>query len=370
MDEKQARGYCRTLLEESGFTVREQAFEFSAGPGRWGPSLGALLAAISVWAAAHIATRHHAPWLGLFVNLAGLGAVSVAGYLMARYGVAGLPIDRCAATNLVATPSASELRPVVWLIAHIDSKSQTIPMVVRVGASIVFALMSAGVMASLVIMCVFGLNDQPDNFMGAIKSVSAAASILSWMAAAAALPIILCFVGNRSLGALDNATGVASVILAAGILGDSANIGVVITSGEELGLAGARHFTATETEAGIAINCDTIDDYGKFICMASGARMQRLDGAIDRAASKLQFATAGRPGRSGRGALRLRGMIPGILADNIAFTDAGWESFTLSRGNIATLGYVHTSRDVPDRITGTGIAQAASFIAAIVQELG
>ena len=62
-------------------------------------------------------------------------------------------------------------------------------------------------------------------------------------------------------------------------------------------------------------------------------------------------------------------MIPGILADNVAFTDAGWESFTISRGNIGTLGLVHTSRDVPDRIKGTGIAKAADLIAAIVQEL-
>ena len=62
-------------------------------------------------------------------------------------------------------------------------------------------------------------------------------------------------------------------------------------------------------------------------------------------------------------------MIPGILADNVAFTAKGWESFTLSRGNIGTLGYVHTARDTSDRLKGTGIAQASSLIAAIVEEL-
>ena len=86
--------------------------------------------------------------------------------------------------------------------------------------------------------------------------------------------------------------------------------------------------------------------------------------------TNLQMETLGYPGRGRRGALRLRGMIPGILADNIAFTDAGWESFTLSRGNIGTLACVHTSRDVPDRIQGTGIAKAAVLIAAIAKELG
>ncbi|HZK78957.1 MAG TPA: M28 family peptidase, partial [Gemmatimonadaceae bacterium] len=177
-----------------------------------------------------------------------------------------------------------------------------------------------------------------------------------------------------SPGALDNATGVASVILAIDKLSAAIDIGVLITSAEELGLAGARHFAAMRGETGIGINCDTIDDAGKFICMASGAKSRRLDEAIDRAASRLQVETVGVERLRNRGTaegriLRLRGMLPGILADNMAFTDAGWESFTLSRGNIATLGYVHTSRDIADRVQGTGIAKAASFIAAIVEEL-
>jgi hypothetical protein len=62
-------------------------------------------------------------------------------------------------------------------------------------------------------------------------------------------------------------------------------------------------------------------------------------------------------------------MLPGVLADNVAFSAAGWDSVTISRGNLRTLSRVHTSGDRADSITGTGIAQAALLIAAIVEEL-
>lgn len=260
----------------------------------------------------------------------------------------------------------------MWLVAHIDSKSQTIPMAVRIGSAVSFAVMSAGVMVTVIVLAALTLPVHASGIDAAL--FARVATILSYIAVVAAIPIIFCFVGERSQGALDNATGVASVILAIDKLSAAVDIGVLITSAEELGLAGARHFAATRGETALAINCDTIDDAGKFVCMASGAKSRRLDEAIDRAASRLQVETVGverlaTRGTARRPILRLRGMLPGILADNIAFTDAGWESFTLSRGNIATLGYVHTSRDVPDRVKGTGIAKAASLIAAIVEEL-
>ncbi|MEO5902783.1 MAG: M28 family peptidase [Gemmatimonadaceae bacterium] len=368
-----ARGYCRSLLEERGFSAEEQQFEYSQMPGRWGPSVAAILAAIIVWLAAHLATKHHAPVLGLAEVAAGLPLLGIAGFWLARFGVLSLRAGRSSATNLVATRSGAESSPLVWIVAHLDSKSQTIPMLVRIGSAVGFVVLSAGVAACVLVLATLAMPIHA-NWID-VGLLGRIATILSYIAVAAAIPIVLCFVGDRSPGALDNATGVASVILALDKLKERDDFGVLITSAEELGLAGARAFVATHGATGIAINCDTIDDAGNFICMASGAGNRRLDEAIDRAASRLQAETVAvesfaRRGTRGRRMLRLRGMIPGILADNVAFTDAGWESFTLSRGNICTLGLVHTSRDVPDRVKGTGIAKAADFIAAIVQELG
>ncbi len=368
--ETDARGYCRSLLEERGFSVEEQQFEYSQVPGRWGPSLVALLAAAAVWLGVHFATRHHQPLLGLIVDLGGLSLLSLLGYWVTRKGVLDFPFGRAVATNLVATRNAEESRPWLWLAAHVDSKSQTIPMIARVASAVAFTLASAGATLSMFVLAAFSIRNHPDRMLDVPSSFGPVATLFSWIAVTAATPIIFCFVRNESHGALDNASGVATVILVAEQIDPSRNVGIVITSAEELGLAGARYFAATEPTGEVAINCDTIDETGAFRCMASGMRIHRLDEAIDQAASNLGITTSGIPGRARRASLRLRPMIPGILADNMAFTDAGWESFTLSRGNIGTLGLVHTSKDVPDRVKGTGIAMAADFIAAIVQELG
>ncbi|HUQ48484.1 MAG TPA: M28 family peptidase [Gemmatimonadaceae bacterium] len=344
-EETQARRYCRSLLEDRGFSVEDQPFEYSKAPALWGPSLTSALAATAVWLGAHLATRHQSPALGLLVDLGGLAAIAVLAIWGAKVGVLGFPAQRSTSTNLVGVRREAGSRPTVWLCAHIDSKSQTIPMLVRVTSTALFAFMSVAVAVSILVILFFP---------GALSAVEPAATVLSWLAVVTALPIVFCFITNRSNGALDNATGVAAILLALDEIDRSNNIGVIITSAEELGLAGARHFADTETTGEIAINCDTIDDAGFFYCMASGTPSRTLDEAIRRASN---------------GSLQVRPMIPGILADNVAFTAKGWESLTVSRGNLGTLGYVHTSRDTSDRLNGTGIAQASSLIAAIVEEL-
>jgi len=169
------------------------------------------------------------------------------------------------------------------------------------------------------------------------------------------------------------------VMLAASLLRTRKDLGVILTSGEELGLAGARayaesisHFTSgsslpqaelsSSTEpiqyaGAIALNCDTIDDAGELLCMVPRGARGAATSAMTRAAARISLP------------LRVRGVIPGVLVDSIAFSDAGWDSVTLSRGNIATLARVHTSSDTRARLNGTGIAMAAYLLAATVKEL-
>jgi Zn-dependent M28 family amino/carboxypeptidase len=187
------------------------------------------------------------------------------------------------------------------------------------------------------------------------------AMAVAWLApfigAVATLPLIVCFIGNRSPGAADNATGVACVLLALELIRDREKVGVVITSGEELGLAGAQACASQTPLKGIALNCDTVDDRGSFIAMASGKMPPTLSSALDRAVQRTGIE------------ITRHGMLLGILADNIAFTDAGWDSMTISRGNLSTLARVHTSRDRAETIDGTGIAMAAQLLAATAEEL-
>lgn len=363
--EKEARNICADELRAQGFEVAEQPFTFSEFPGRWAPSLGAVVLAIIVLFASHMAVRHGAPTIALLILSIGLVALGAAGWWTARHGTAQIPWLRSQSANLIATRgSSSRERPAQWLVAHIDSKSQTIPMLARIASVVLSAAMVSLLVGAIAASAL--ATEQQSMVQLQIVSLRTLMSppmhlliaILSYLAVASLIPMMLCIVGNKSPGALDNASGVAAVLMAVRQINPSRQIGVIITSGEELGLAGARAYADQNSRGGTALNCDTIDDRGGFICMVKGKRARSgLAQAVTRAAG-----TRGIP-------VRIHGLLPGVLADNIAFTDAGWDSLTLCRGNIATLARVHTAGDRPDGIDGSGIAEAAGLLAATIEEL-
>jgi hypothetical protein len=189
-----------------------------------------------------------------------------------------------------------------------------------------------------------------------LGAASIGASVWIWVAALAlpaTAPIVLSIVQARSPGALDDASGVAAVLLAAARVPRGTPLGVLLTSAEELGLAGSRAW-ARGRPPGVALNCDGVDDRGALVCMHGARAPARLLGAI---------ARAGGP------AVRRRRLLPGILTDSVALADAGWETVTVSRGTAATLARIHRPADRPDRLTGEGIAGAAALLAATIAEL-
>jgi Zn-dependent M28 family amino/carboxypeptidase len=182
----------------------------------------------------------------------------------------------------------------------------------------------------------------------AFQLVSGATVEYGWRAGAAAagaLPLALSFVGRGGFGAVDNASGVATVLEAAAAVASNPAIGVLITDGEELALAGARAWCRDASPA-IALNCDGVDDIGRITVMTvptSGRLVSAFKG-VD-------------PG------LRVIRLLPGVLTDSVAFADAGWETVTLSRGGLRTLSRIHTSRDTLDNLSGEGIAPTAVVLA-------
>ncbi len=178
----------------------------------------------------------------------------------------------------------------------------------------------------------------------------------------AALPAILCFVRNDSTGAVDNASGVVAVLLASQSSA-ARDLGVLITSGEELGLAGARIWTAGRVREDPrsrlmrVLNCDTVDDAGDWRSMYTGPRPKAVGAAVESVAVRLKVSLA------------MRRLIPGILADSMAFADRGIEAVTLSRGTLSTLARIHTRRDNSNALTGQGAAEASVLLSAVAKEL-
>src|SRR6266566_3838950 len=116
--------------------------------------------------------------------------------------------------NLIARPAVPSPRPVVWLVAHYDSKGQPISMALR-------------------LLGFFGL------------ALSYPALFLSMVPAAALMAISLMIilqnrVNDNSPGAVDNATALVAIFMTLDQLPRDAAVGVIFPDAEEFGLVGAR----------------------------------------------------------------------------------------------------------------------------------
>ena len=340
-EEARALAKCREELERAGFSCRELPFEYSQWPGRWGPPLAAAIQAATILVVARTAVNQ-GPLAALVVGVALLSGLMFASSDAKRRWTAQFPLQRAKSTNLEARRG----NPGVWLVAHIDSKSQTVPMLIRIASAVALAMVTG---AALLVVLVS---------LAGISRIASAWPALEIAAVVAALPSMLCFVRNDSHGALDNASGVAAVVIASQSPLAGQDLGVLITSGEELGLAGARAWAARAKPGMLVVNCDTVDDAGRWRCMYTGPKPGRIAAAAETVAGRLGLKlTVGR-------------LIPGILADSMAFADRGIESVTLSRGTLSSLARIHTRRDNSNALAGRGVAEGAMLLSSLAKELG
>lgn len=321
-------------LRALGFTVAERPFCYSAIPARLGmPAVGAASGALllaTAWAA-----RHLGPAAGMIAAAASLGVLGLLARWCSGPRAIALPWAEREGVNLEAVRGAE---PRVWLVAHLDSKSQRYPIALRaLGAALSLAAWAALVVAAA---------------LGAVEALPAVAG--AGIAGGALLG--LGGSGNASPGAVDNASGVAAVLDAAARLAPGLPVGVLITDAEEVGLAGA-HAWARGRPPGVAINCDTVDDRGPFRLLVSGP-----------VPAGLREAAGGASRRCGT-ALRVRRLPPGVLTDGVALARAGWRTATLSRATAGTLLRIHTPRDAVGHCTGAGVAPASALLDAIVRGL-
>jgi hypothetical protein len=282
-----------------------------------------------------------APRAALGALVASILVGAVLGFWVARRGVLDFPLGRARGINLRATRGVAP--PPVWLMAHLDSKSQPIPTAAR----------AAGIVATIAVWIVA---------LGAAIAGTLGAEVSEWWtwifvaALVAGTPVAASIVGPHSPGALDDASGVATVLEAVARLEPASPVGVILTSAEELGLAGARA-VARRHPPSMALNCDGVDDRGTLVCMRGSRGGERSAAALEAAARKAGVA------------LIIRGLIPGLLVDSVALSDAGWDAVTLSRGSWSTLARIHRPHDDLDHLSGAGVEEAAAVLADAVRQL-
>lgn len=343
--ETRARACCAEYLRAAGFEVSEEPFDYSAFPGRWGTPVGGVVA-LALLVSAGVVGRSGAGVLAILILTLGAALLGGLALWLARAGVLAFPFARRRSVNLVARRRGGpDAEPRVWLLAHLDSKSQPVPILVRAAGITVLGIVWIAELVLAIVQAASGGGGTGGAWLA-----------LTAMATVAAIPVIATTVGARSPGALDNATGVASV-LAAVEEAQGTHFGVCLTSAEELGLAGARAWVQRRPHGApvVAINCDSVDDRGTVTCMYSGSRPHAL------------VASALAAGNRAGVAIRAHRLLPGVLTDGVALADAGLAVVTLSKGGARTLARIHTVLDRPDRLTGTGMDEVARVIVEMLE---
>ncbi|HUP87849.1 MAG TPA: M28 family peptidase [Longimicrobiales bacterium] len=330
----------RTRFAEIGFQPREYPFSFSTIPGRFAvTSVGAIFLIGTLTSAALLNMRH--PGVALVV----LGVVlMLAGFIAALTPILAemLPFKKVSTANLLFHKEGS--RPRFLVMAHLDSKSQPLPLAFR-GPAIIIAIFT---FIALVVYAVFSILDP----VYLIRNVTTLLSVLCFISG---VLLVFCWVDNRSPGALDNASGLATLLGVAVRNRDQGDIGYLVTDGEELGLMGARDIARKLDPVIGVINVDGIDDDGPYHILERFGTPPRhiaphLVAALLTAASEIDV-----PAR--------RRKVPfGLLLDHIPLARRHLPAITLMRGSLRSLRRVHRPADSADVMNGSGIEAAVALV--------
>jgi Peptidase family M28 len=230
--------------------------------------------------------------------------------------------------NLIAVrPGASVT---AWLAAHYDSKGQPVSMAAR--------LALVGLAAIAVLGAIVG-------------TVAGWSPVACWAVPLAAWGGVLAVsrATDRSPGAVDNATGVLTVLATLDALPADARVGALLLDAEELGLVGARALARDRPNLlahAAIVNFDGIDDRGRAIALVHrpGPVGERIAAALG---------------------TRARRLVP-VVVDGMALAGASAECVTIMKGDWATTRVIHTLGDAPDRLTLDGVRGVARAVASVL----
>jgi hypothetical protein len=329
-------------FEAFGYEVTSSKFRISTWPGRFGVSVAGAVCALGALTATRMLSVGHPGIALVLLLLTGfiVGAIAV----LAKPAIQMLPFGQVQGLNLLAHVPGS--RPRYYLVAHHDSKSQPVPLAFR-GPAIILAGVS---WFALTIMATAAMSDPVWGSAGIVPT-------LGLIAVGSGVVLLMCWVDNRSEGALDNASGVTTLLGVAEREAVARDVAFIITDAEELGLAGARAIAKQLPPAFGIINVDGIDDAGDFYLLERFGWRNKRGTAPHLAAALLQAAQA----------LNLRARrrdVPiGLLLDHIPLVQAGIPALTVMRGRLTSLLRVHRPADNLDSLNGTGVQDAVQLLA-------
>lgn len=328
-----------------GYEAAELPFTFAPWVGRFGLPVAAAAYLLGVLPAGILLLlgRPLGAAVALLVAAAGVAAVA----LSAPHLLHGSQWARRPGVNRLY--HAPGTRPLYILMAHLDTKSQLIPLSLRAPAIVVAAVSWLWLLGIALLLMARPVSGGPI-FLAAVAGILAGTLLaLSWG-------------DNDSPGALDNASGVATLLGVAARERDAGDVAFLVTDAEELGLAGARAAANRLQPVHGVINIDGVDDAGRFwIVERAGWRRRGLT-------SNLVVALLTAADQVGVAASRRRLPI-GVLLDHMPIAKAGLPALSLLRGTVRSLNRVHRPSDDATHLEGTGIARAVDLLCAALAEL-
>jgi len=243
--------------------------------------------------------------------------------------------------NILAYPPGNREKKFLFL-AHYDSKSQFLPLPLRIFFFFLFFL-------STLVLPLSG------SFWKApwiIQTVSL-------------LFLLLNFTSDYSKGGIDNASGVLSLLILAEKIKNE-KVAFLFTGAEEMGLCGAIEFLKKhEKELSkdmIIINIDGIGN-GKTLIITTKF------GIPPKRTSKYVYKILKRIAEK-RGLKTKEGWLPfGAALDHIPFAAKGHESLTVHLSSSKDAFFVHTHRDTPDKVNLECVREISEILYQFLKEI-
>lgn len=267
--------------------------------------------------------------------------------------------------NILASlqdPSTGAAKPHLILAAHYDSKSQRLPLVLRlalfvvlIGGSFFFILLN---LISLV-----------------AEAFLPMAIIMGTLVIISGMPLLFMGNGNDSPGAIDDASGVGLILHMAEVIAewdaylDKLNVTLLITSAEEMGVKGALAclvenidtFRRQSKQAGLyCLNLDGIGVQGKLYLV--GSRHKTAQPHVDNLFDLLRKSCDQMNVSVGRFSL------PGAMFDHVPFEQEGFDAVSIISVGKSSW-WVHTSKDSPDKLNTRGFDHAGKLALRVIEKL-
>lgn len=345
-----AISWLESRFQGMGLETRLQWFTYDLGPAQRALQVVLVLSAILVAVAGVVTTR--SPLVGLILLAAAFspGAIFLAWspWLEKFYRREG----GTSTANVIGRRGPAEPRMTLILMAHHDSKSQSLSFPFRMGLTIT-SISGALVLASLALIAILS-----GNLLGPTWLAPFAGSAT----AVAALILATMKNGNRSPGGVDNAGSVAIILAVARRLieelADDIELVVLSTGAEEDHMIGAMRWLDAHAESLVSraycLNLDGAGAPGRAVLIERYGFGRLFSAEMSAAARR----AADRLGIKPRGIV----MLPGMGIDSIPFAHRGVPCLTLSSGSLgrATMS-VHSANDRAEHLDPDTLTELADL---------